>query len=66
VAGQPREHVPDRRWQEFAAHYELKVGYALKLRYRGHVRLSVKIFDDTMCRLSYDSPLDDEFVSLTP
>jgi hypothetical protein len=56
----------DGGWQDFADHYELQVGYVQKLRYRGQGRLSVKVFDDTMCRLSYDSPLDDEFVSLTP
>jgi hypothetical protein len=48
-------------WQDFATHYELRVGPILKLRYRGEGRLSVKIFDDTLCRWSYYPPLPDEF-----
>jgi hypothetical protein len=55
-----------RGWQEFTTHYQVQVGHALKLRYRGHGRLSVKIFDDTLCRQSYYPPLEDEFGPTTP
>ncbi|XP_051205456.1 B3 domain-containing protein Os03g0212300-like [Lolium perenne] len=53
-------------WQEFAAHYELQVGYAVKLQSRGYGHLSEKIFDDSMCRWSYYPPLEDEFGPSTP
>jgi hypothetical protein len=53
-------------WQEYAAHYKLQVGYALKLWYHGHGRLSAEIFDDTMCCRSYYPPLEYEFGPLTP
>jgi hypothetical protein len=55
-----------RGWQEFTTHYEVQVGHTLKLRYRGHGRLSVKIFDDTLCHQSYYPPLEDEFGPTTP
>ena len=48
-------------WPYFVGHYGLQVAHILRFCYRGEGHLSVKIFDDTLCRRSFYPPLEDGF-----
>ena len=40
-------------WEHFARAHELQLGYFLIFRYDGDAMLTVKMFDNTMCRMYY-------------
>ncbi|KAM3230658.1 hypothetical protein ACQJBY_061061 [Aegilops geniculata] len=41
------------RWEHFARAHELQLGYFLVFRYDGDAMFTVKMFDNTMCRMYY-------------
>ena len=40
-------------WEHFARAHELQLGYFLVFRYDGDAMFTVKMFDNTMCRMYY-------------
>ena len=40
-------------WEHFARSHELQLGYFLVFRYDGDAMFTVKMFDNTMCRMYY-------------
>ncbi|XBI45436.1 hypothetical protein VPH35_109904 [Triticum aestivum] len=40
-------------WEHFACAHELQLGYFLVFRYNGDTMFTVKMFDNTMCRMYY-------------
>ncbi|KAF7097229.1 hypothetical protein CFC21_099074 [Triticum aestivum] len=45
-------------WEQFARTHELQLGYFLVFRYDGDAMFTVKMFDNTMCRMYYQHDND--------
>ena len=51
-------------WEHFACAHELQLGYFLVFHYDGDAMFTVKMFDNTMCRMYYQH--DDDASKLLP
>ncbi|XP_048547489.1 B3 domain-containing protein Os03g0212300-like [Triticum urartu] len=51
-------------WEHFARAHELQLGYFLVFRYDGDATFTVKMFDNTMCRMYYQQD-DDATAGMT-